>query len=116
MPVRQVVGVHERCQTPVEFQIRPQWFIAVRENADRFRARAAEIEWIPPYMRRRLEDWIDGLKWDWNISRQRRYGVPFPVWFCASCDTPVLARAERPAGGSADGQAAGVGLPVLRRR
>jgi valyl-tRNA synthetase len=93
-PVRQVVGVHERCQTPLEFQIRPQWFIAVRENADRFRARAAELEWIPPYMRRRLEDWIDGLKWDWNISRQRRYGVPFPVWFCASCAEPVLARLE----------------------
>jgi valyl-tRNA synthetase len=94
VPVRQVVGVHERCQTPVEFQIRPQWFIAVRENADRFRARAAELEWIPPFMRRRLEDWIDGLKWDWNITRQRRYGVPFPVWFCASCDAPVLARLE----------------------
>jgi valyl-tRNA synthetase len=94
VPVRQVVGVHERCQTPVEFQIRPQWFIAVRENADRFRARAAELEWIPAFMRRRLEDWIDGLKWDWNITRQRRYGVPFPVWFCASCDAPVLARLE----------------------
>ncbi len=94
IPVRQVVGVHERCQTPVEFQIRPQWFVVVRENADRFRARAAEIEWIPPFMRRRLEDWIDGLKWDWNITRQRRYGVPFPVWFCASCATPVLARLE----------------------
>jgi valyl-tRNA synthetase len=94
IPVRQVVGVHERCQTPVEFQIRPQWFIAVRENADRFRARAAELEWLPPYMRRRLEDWIDGLKWDWNISRQRRYGVPFPVWFCASCAEPVLARPQ----------------------
>jgi valyl-tRNA synthetase len=94
VPVRQVVGVHERCQTPVEFQIRPQWFIAVRENADRFRVRAAELEWIPPFMRRRLEDWIDGLKWDWNITRQRRYGVPFPVWFCASCDAPVLARLE----------------------
>jgi valyl-tRNA synthetase len=92
VPVRQVVGVHERCQTPVEFQIRPQWFIAVRENADRFRARAAELEWIPAFMQRRLEDWIDGLKWDWNITRQRRYGVPFPVWFCASCDAPVLAR------------------------
>lgn len=92
--VRQVVGVHERCQTPVEFQIRPQWFIAVREHADRFRARAAEIEWIPPYMRRRLEDWIDGLKWDWNITRQRHYGVPFPVWFCAACGAPVLARLE----------------------
>jgi valyl-tRNA synthetase len=94
VPVRQVVGVHERCQTPVEFQIRPQWFIAVREHADRFRARAAELEWIPAFMRRRLEDWIDGLKWDWNITRQRRYGVPFPVWFCASCDAPVLARLE----------------------
>jgi valyl-tRNA synthetase len=92
VPVRQVVGVHERCQTPVEFQIRPQWFIAVREHADRFRVRAAELEWIPPYMRRRLEDWIDGLKWDWNITRQRRYGVPFPVWFCASCAAPVLAQ------------------------
>ena len=92
--VRQVVGVHERCQTPVEFQIRPQWFIAVREHADRFRARAAELEWIPPFMRRRLEDWIDGLKWDWNITRQRRYGVPFPVWFCVSCATPVLARRQ----------------------
>jgi valyl-tRNA synthetase len=68
LPVRQVVGVHERCQTPVEFQIRPQWFIAVREHADRFRARAAELEWIPPYMRRRLEDWIDGLKWDWTTE------------------------------------------------
>jgi valyl-tRNA synthetase len=94
VPIRQVVGVHERCQTPVEFQIRPQWFIAVRENADRFRARATELEWIPAFMRRRLEDWIDGLKWDWNITRQRRYGVPFPVWFCASCDAPVLARLE----------------------
>lgn len=93
-PVRQVVGVHERCQTPVEFQIRPQWFIAVRQHADRFRARAAELEWIPPFMRRRLEDWIDGLKWDWNITRQRRYGVPFPVWFCAACSAPVLARQE----------------------
>src|SRR5690242_20485724 len=93
-PVRQVVGVDERCQTPVEFQIRPQWFIAVREHADRFRARAAELEWIPPFMRRRLEDWIDGLKWDWNITRQRRYGVPFPVWFCAACSAPVLARLE----------------------
>jgi len=92
--IRHVVSVHERCQTPVEFQIRPQWFIAIRENADRFRARAAELEWIPPFMRHRLEDWIDGLKWDWNISRQRRYGVPFPVWFCSSCGEAVLASLE----------------------
>jgi valyl-tRNA synthetase len=94
VPVQQVVGVHERCQVPIEFQIRPQWFVAVRENADRFLARAAELEWIPSFMQRRLEDWINGLKWDWNITRQRRYGVPFPVWFCASCEAPVLARPQ----------------------
>jgi len=92
--ITHAVGVHERCRTPAEFQIRPQWFIAVRENADRFRARAAELEWIPEFMRRRLEDWIDGLKWDWNVSRQRRYGVPFPVWFCGGCGEPVVARLE----------------------
>jgi valyl-tRNA synthetase len=91
VPVKRMVGVHERCQTPAEFQIRPQWFIAVRENADRFRARAAELDWLPEFMRRRLEDWIDGLKWDWNISRQRRYGVPFPVWFCSGCGEAVVA-------------------------
>src|ERR1700735_2777479 len=84
LPVRQVVGVHERCQTPVEFQIRPQWFIAVREHADRFRARAAELEWIPAFMRRRLEDWVDGVKWGRDITRQRRYGGPVPGLFFAS--------------------------------
>ena len=92
VPVKRPVGVHERCGTPAEFAIRPQWFIAVRDHGDRFRARAAELDWIPPFMRRRLEDWIDGLKWDWNISRQRRYGVPFPVWFCTACGEAVLAR------------------------
>lgn len=79
--VRQVVGVHERCSTPVEFQIRPQWFIRIMEHRDRFRARAAELIWAPTSMKRRLDDWIDGLKWDWNITRQRHYGVPFPVWY-----------------------------------
>jgi valyl-tRNA synthetase len=92
VPVKRPVGVHERCGTPAEFLVRPQWFIEVRSHAERFRARAAELEWIPPFMRRRLDDWIDGLKWDWNISRQRRYGVPFPVWFCSSCGEAVLAR------------------------
>ena len=64
----------------------------MREHADRFRARAAEFEWIPAFMRRRLEDWIDGLKWDWNITRQRRRRRS--CWFCTACAAPVLARLE----------------------
>ncbi|MBV8542189.1 MAG: valine--tRNA ligase [Pseudonocardiales bacterium] len=79
--VRQVVGVHERCGTPVEFQIRSQWFVRIMEHRDRFRVRATELVWAPESMKRRLDDWIDGLKWDWNITRQRHYGVPFPVWY-----------------------------------
>jgi valyl-tRNA synthetase len=92
---KQTVRVHERCLTPVEFQIRPQWFIAVLDRRDRLRARAQELTWIPPFMKRRLEDWIDGLEWDWNITRQRHYGVPFPVWFCRDCGRAVLADLAR---------------------
>jgi valyl-tRNA synthetase len=90
-PVKQTVGVHERCQTPIEFQIRPQWFVQVRDHRETFLRRASELTWVPPFMQRRLEDWINGLKWDWNISRQRHYGVPFPVWFCANCNRSILA-------------------------
>jgi valyl-tRNA synthetase len=89
--VPQAVGVHERCGTPLEFQIRPQWFVAIRDRRAELLARARELTWTPEFMRVRLEDWINGLKWDWNISRQRRYGVPFPVWFCRDCAEPVLA-------------------------
>ena len=42
-------------------------------------------------MKVRLDDWVNGLKYDWNISRQRFYGVPFPIWYCKDCGTVVVA-------------------------
>ena len=43
--------------------------------------RGRELHWHPPYMRARFEDWVNGLTGDWCISRQRFFGVPFPVWY-----------------------------------
>jgi len=89
--VDQAVSVSDRSQVPVEFHMTPQWFIKVLDNKDQWLKRSAEIQWHPAWMKTRLDHWIDGLKYDWNISRQRFYGVPFPLWFCDGCGEVILA-------------------------
>jgi valyl-tRNA synthetase (EC 6.1.1.9) len=71
------VGVHDRCETPVEFIRELQWFIKILDNKDKFLEAAGEIKWYPDFMKPRYDEWVNNLKWDWNISRQRFYGVPF---------------------------------------
>lgn len=86
-------SIHERCSTPVEIQVAPQWFIQLLDLKEPLLQRGRELNWYPEFMRERYETWVENLKWDWNISRQRFYGVPFPVWFCKECATPHFATA-----------------------
>jgi len=89
-----LVGVHERCGTVVEFNHSPQWFIKILGYKQNYLKRGQELEWFPPFMKVRYETWVDGLKWDWCISRQRYYGVPFPIWYCENCEKPLLAEPD----------------------
>jgi valyl-tRNA synthetase len=102
-PAEQTVRVHERCKTPLEILETQQWFIRVLDAKAALLAAGRVIAWRPEYMRARYEHWVENLAWDWCISRQRFYGVPFPVWHCEQCGAIILAdEAQLPIDPSAD--------------
>lgn len=88
--VLHVVNVCERSKTPVEFYHAPQWFISVLEEKVEWQRLGRELNWYPEFMKSKYDAWVDNLKWDWNISRERFYGVPFPVWHCKDCSAFIL--------------------------
>ncbi|HOT91530.1 MAG TPA: valine--tRNA ligase [Anaerolineae bacterium] len=90
-PLAQSVRVHERCDTPVEYIVTPQWFIRVLDFKDELLASGAKVRWHPDHMETRFREWVENLNWDWCISRQRYYGVTFPVWYCNACGATILA-------------------------
>ncbi len=91
----QSVRVHERCDTPVEYIVTRQWFVRLLENRQAFLQAGERILWHPEHMHTRYKAWVENLSWDWCISRQRYFGVPFPVWYCVSCGEILLAEVEQ---------------------
>ncbi len=89
--IKHNVNTHERCGTPVEIGISKQWYIKDLDIKDELINFGNKIEWIPDYMKTRYINWVTGLRWDWCISRQRYFGVPFPVWYCNKCDEIIFA-------------------------
>ena len=94
-PIRHVVNVHERCDTDIEILTTEQWFIRYLDLKADFIKYGRKIRWYPEHMRARYENWIKGLKWDWNISRQRHFGVPIPVWYCKKCNEIIIAEEKQ---------------------
>ena len=104
-PITHPVKFYERGSRPLEIVTTRQWYI--RNGADDAQLRDAllergrELRWHPPHMRARYESWVEGLNTDWLISRQRFFGVPFPVWYPIGSDGevdhahPLLAREDQ---------------------
>lgn len=90
-PIKHAVNVHERCGTPIEFVHSKQWFIKYLDLKEDMLKWGKELNWFPGHMRNRYENWVKGLQWDWCISRQLPFGIPFPVWYCKDCDEVITA-------------------------
>ena len=88
-PTTHAVKFYERGERPLEIVSSRQWFVRTLRLRDRLLARGEELRWHPPYMAQRYRSWVEGLSADWNISRQRFFGVPFPVWYPVGADGQV---------------------------
>ncbi|MDE3083256.1 MAG: valine--tRNA ligase [Acidobacteriota bacterium] len=80
-PITHPVKFYEKGERPLEIVASRQWFVATLDHRDELLARGREIDWHPDFMKHRYASWVEGLNVDWNISRQRYFGVPFPVWY-----------------------------------
>lgn len=93
-PVTHAVNVHERCKNEIEYFSLAQWFLKLLPYKETFLKLGEEIRWYPDYMKTRYVHWVENIQWDWCLSRQRFYGIPFPVWYCLQCSTMIFAQKD----------------------
>ncbi len=92
--ITHTVAVHERCGKGIEIIPSKQWYIDILSNKETFLKAADKINWYPEHMKNRYTLWVENLKWDWCISRQRYFGVPIPIWYCKQCGKVMHASEE----------------------
>ena len=78
-----------RCKHPIIFRATPQWFCSVESFKDEACAAADDVRWVPKWGIDRMKSMIRE-RTDWCISRQRRWGLPIPVFYCQDCGKPIV--------------------------
>jgi len=93
-PITHPVKFFEKGDRPLEILTSRQWYL---RNGGRdlplreaLLERGKELHWHPPHMRVRYENWVNGLNGDWLVSRQRFFGVSFPIWYPLDADGSPL--------------------------
>ncbi len=108
-PITHPVKFYEKGERPLEIVTSRQWFVATLKHREALLKRGEELSWHPDFMKHRYKSWVEGLNVDWNISRQRFFGVPFPAWYptdangAINFDAPILPElSELPIDASSD--------------
>ncbi len=94
-PIIQSKAISERWKVPVEILPVHQWFVKILDKRDILLAQNDKMNWYPNFMKKRSNDWIENLHRDRNISRNRKFGIPIPVWYDVNTNEIILPSDEQ---------------------